>query len=34
MEKSRAPSEQKAQARRALLEGETEGQQGEALVSL
>ncbi len=34
MEKRIAPSEQKAQALRALLEGQTEGQNGEELVSL
>src|ERR1700750_1684970 len=34
MEKRIAPSEQKAQALRALLEGETEGQNGEELLSL
>jgi transposase-like protein len=34
MEKRIAPSEQKAQALRALLEGQTEGQNGEELLSL
>ena len=34
MEKKRAPSEQKAQALRALLRGGAEGQSGEELVSL
>src|SRR5262247_2985804 len=34
MEKKRAPSEQKAQALRALLQGQAEGQRGEELLSL
>ena len=34
MEKTRAPSEQKAQALRALLQGEAEGQSGDELLSL
>jgi putative transposase len=34
MEKKRAPSEQKAQALRALLQGQSEGQSGEELLSL
>jgi transposase-like protein len=34
MEKKIAPSEQKAQALRALLQGQSEGQSGEALLSL
>ena len=34
MEKRIAPSEQKAQALRALLEGQTQGQNGEELLSL
>jgi hypothetical protein len=33
MEKKRAPSEQKAQALRALLQGQTEAQSGEELLS-
>ncbi len=33
MEKKRAPSEHKAQALRALLQGHTEAQSGEELVS-
>ena len=34
MEKKIAPSEQKAQALRALLQGEAEGQSGDELLSL
>jgi hypothetical protein len=34
MEKRIAPSEQKAQALRALLQGQAEGQSGEELLSL
>src|ERR1044071_2514225 len=34
MEKKRAPSEQKAQALQALLQGQSEGQSGEELLSL
>jgi hypothetical protein len=34
MEKKIAPSEQKAQARRALLQGQAQGQSGEELLSL
>lgn len=34
MEKKIAPSEQKAQALRALLQGQAEGQNGEELLSL
>jgi transposase-like protein len=34
MEKKRAPSEQKAQAIRALLNGQAEGESGEELLSL
>ena len=34
MEKKIAPSEQKAQALRALLQGQAEGQSGEELLSL
>jgi len=33
MEKKRAPSEQKAQALRALLQGQAEGQSGDELLS-
>jgi hypothetical protein len=33
MEKKRAPSEQKAQALRALLQGHLDGQSGEELLS-
>jgi transposase-like protein len=33
MEKKRAPSEQKAQALRALLQGQVDGQNGEELLS-
>jgi hypothetical protein len=33
MEKQRAPSEQKAQALRALLQGQLDGQSGEELLS-
>jgi len=33
MEKKRAPSEQKAQARRALLQGHTDAQRGEEVLS-
>jgi transposase-like protein len=34
MEKTRAPSEQKAQALRAFLQGQAEGQSGEEVLSL
>ena len=34
MEKQRAPSEQKAQARRAVLQGQAEGQRGEEFLNL
>jgi hypothetical protein len=33
MEKTRAPSEQKAQALRAVLQGQLDGQRGEELLS-